>query len=292
LSYRHRVQDLTEDTELTPVDGGVLIRKTFGDSSIAQSVTLSPGVRRVDFAMDVDWHEREKLLKLCFDVDVAADRSAAEIQFGHVMRPTHTNTSWDAARFEICAHRWIHVADPGYGVAIVNDSTYGHDVTRRPRSRGGVTTAVRLSLIRAPRHPDPDADQGHHTLRCALVPGAQTADAIREGYRINLPERRAVGSPVSPLVSVDDDSFVVESVRLADDRSGAVVVRAYEAIGRHATARLRVAFPFDAVDVVDLLERPLSDVEAPHVVRNEIVLRVRPFQIVTLRLSRRSGAER
>jgi alpha-mannosidase len=81
----------------------------------------------------VDWQEREKLLKLGFALDVRADRSAAETQFGHVFRPTHTNTSWEAAKFEICAHRWIHVSEPGYGVAIANSSTYGHDVTRSIR---------------------------------------------------------------------------------------------------------------------------------------------------------------
>jgi len=282
--YRHRARELTDGT-VNPVPGGVRIDRKFGNSSISQEVTLSPGERRIDIDTDIDWHEREQLLKLCFDIDVAADRSAAEVQFGHVMRSTHTNTSWDAARFEICAHRWIHVADAGYGVAIVNDSTYGHDVTRRPRNGGGVTTVVRLSLIRAPRHPDPDADQGRHRVRCAVVPGAHTADAIREGYRINLPERRAPGATVAPLVSVDDDGTIVESVKLADDRSGAVIVRIYEGIGRHTTARVRIAFPFGRAQLVDLLERPMAETELLRATDNEITLRLRPFQIVTLRLS-------
>ena len=82
--------------------------------------------------MTIDWHERQKLLKLGFELDVHADRSAAEIQFGHIFRPTHTNTSWDFARFEICAHRFLHIGEPGYGVAVSNDSTYGHDVSRAP----------------------------------------------------------------------------------------------------------------------------------------------------------------
>ncbi|MFP3786328.1 glycoside hydrolase family 38 C-terminal domain-containing protein, partial [Burkholderia sp. SIMBA_024] len=113
-----------------------------------------------DLDFDIDWHERRHLLKLAFPLDVHADRSAAETQFGHVFRPTHTNTSWDAARFEISAHRWIHVAEPGYGVAIANESTYGHDVSRTTRADGGSTTTVRLSLLRAPVFPDPEADLG------------------------------------------------------------------------------------------------------------------------------------
>ena len=121
----------------------------------------------------MDWQESEKLLKLGFALDVRADRSAAETQFGHVFRPTHVNTSWEAAKFEICAHRWIHVAEPGYGVAISNASSYGHDVTRNVREDdGGTTTTVRLSLLRAPKFPDPGADQGRHELHVTIRPGA------------------------------------------------------------------------------------------------------------------------
>jgi alpha-mannosidase len=211
---------------------------------------------------------------------VTADRSASEIQFGHVFRPTHANTSWDAAKFEICAHRFVHVAEPGYGVAVVNDSTYGHDVTRRPRSGGGTSTVARLSLLRAPRSPDPDADQGHHHLRYALVPGAGIVDAVREGYGINLPERAVTGGkPVEPLVTIDDDGVIVESVKLADDRSGDVVVRLYEALGARTTATLRPGFAAIGARTVDLLERPLDDLVLSG---QGVAIALRPFQIVTV----------
>ena len=160
-----------------------------------------PGDRRVDIDTEVDWHETENFLKAAFPLDVHADRSAAETQFGHVYRATHTNTSWEAAKFEICAHRFVQVEEPGWGVAMVNDSTYGHDVTRTVRADGGSTTTVRLSLLRAPRFPDPETDQGIHRFRFALVPGADLGDAVREGCRINMPERRVPGdAAVAPLV--------------------------------------------------------------------------------------------
>ena len=280
--YRHVAVDLLDAAELSTVDGGVRVVRRFGESTVTQTITLDDG--RIDFDTDIDWHETEKLLKVGFDLDVMADRSASEIQFGHVMRPTHTNTSWDAAKFEICAHRWIHVGDAGYGVAVVNDSTYGHDVTRRARDGGGITTVVRLSLLRAPRFPDPDTDQGLHRLRYALVPGAGIADAAREGYRINLPPRSAAGAgPVAPLVSVDDDGVIVESVKLADDRSGDVVVRVYEALGRRAAPTIRVGFAASGVAMVDLLERPLGDAS---LVDGGVTVEVRPFQILTLRFAR------
>src|SRR5205814_9527411 len=133
-------------------------------------------------------------------------------------RPTHTNASWEAAKFEICAHRWLQVEEPGWGAALVNDSTYGHDVTRDVRDDGGTTTTVRLSLLRAPRYPDPETDQGVHRMRFALVPGADLADATREGYRLNLPERTVPGDAVvEPLVRVDHPGVVVSAVKLADD---------------------------------------------------------------------------
>ena len=282
--YRHQVRDLT-GTDSVEVDGDVVVvRRSVGDSTITQRISLSPGARRVDIDTEVDWHESEKLLKAAFPLDVHADRSASEIQFGHVHRPTHTNTSWDAAKFEICAHRWIHVGETGYGHAIANDSTYGHDVTRDTRPDGGTTTTVRLSLLRAPRFPDPDTDHGVHRLRYSLVVGAELGDAVREGYRINLPERAVEGSrEVRPLVSVDDDAVVVESVKLADDRSGDVVVRLYESRGGRARARLATSFPVAAVTRTDLLERPVEQAGGG---TDVVDLRLRPFEIATLRFTR------
>ncbi len=106
---------------------------------------------------EVDWHETEKFLKLAFPLDLHADRYASETQFGHYFRPTHTNTSWEAAKFEACNHRFVHLQEPDWGVAVVNDGTYGHDVTRAVRTDGdgGTTTTVRVSLLRAPASPTP-----------------------------------------------------------------------------------------------------------------------------------------
>jgi alpha-mannosidase len=233
----------------------------------------------------VDWHEREKFLKAAFPLDVRAAHSTAEIPFGHVERPTHTNTSWDAAKFETCAHRFLHVGEPDWGAALVNDSSYGHDVTRDVRPDGGTTTTVRLSLLRAARFPDPDQDQGTHRLGYALVIGADVTDARREGYRFNLPERAVPGSAtVAPLVSVDHEGVIVEAVKLADDRSGDVVVRLYESRGTRATATLTTGFPLASSLVTDLLERPLDDPSSHQHLENGVRLTLRPFQILTLRL--------
>ncbi|MFF4319658.1 alpha-mannosidase [Streptomyces sp. NPDC001568] len=291
--YRNKVTDLValdtmEVTEDGPDAATVTVTRSFGSSTAVQTITLRAGARTVDLVTDVEWHESEKFLKAAFPLDVAAERSAAETQFGHVHRATHTNTSWEAAKFEICAHRWIQVEEPGWGVALLNDSTYGHDVTRDVRPDGGRTTTVRLSLLRAPRYPDPETDQGRHTLRFSLAPGATIGDAVREGHALNLPERAVTGAgPVEPLLVVDEDAVVVEAVKLAEDRSGDVVVRLYESRGGRATANLTPGFAITAAVESDLLERPLagSAVAAP-TAAGRIALTLRPFQIVTVRLRR------
>ncbi|MFG2234578.1 alpha-mannosidase [Streptomyces sp. NPDC048723] len=291
--YRNRVTDLVELDRLEVTGSGprsatVRVTRSFGRSQAVQQITLRAGAKTVDIVTEVDWHETEKFLKAAFPLDVKAERTASETQFGHVYRATHTNTSWEAAKFEICAHRWIHAEEPGWGVALLNDSTYGHDVTRDVRADGGQTTTVRLSLLRAPRYPDPETDQGSHTLRFSLAPGAGIGDAVREGHALNLPERVVRGAgPVVPLVAVDEDAVVVEAVKLAEDRSGDVIVRLYESRGGRARATLTAYFPVAAAVESDLLERPLAGtavgVPTPE---GRVPLTLRPFQIVTVRLHR------
>ncbi|MEU6063919.1 glycoside hydrolase family 38 C-terminal domain-containing protein [Streptomyces sp. NPDC047082] len=289
--YRNMVTDLTDTDEVTPGEDGRSVRivRSFGASRVTQVLSLAPGERRLVLDTEVDWHETEKFLKLAFPLDLHVERYASETQFGHFHRPTHTNTSWEAAKFEACNHRFVHLEEPGWGVAVVNDSTYGHDVSRTVRTDGdrGTTTTVRVSLLRAPRFPDPETDQGVHRFRHALVPGAGIGDAVREGWRINLPERRLTGAhEVAPLVTVDDDAVVITAVKLADDGSGDVVVRLHEAHGGRARATLTAGFEVADVTATDLLERPWDEGALPQRDGDRIVVRLRPFELVTLRLRR------
>ncbi|MFF3748845.1 alpha-mannosidase [Streptomyces sp. NPDC002018] len=284
--YRHRHTDLTaadsvELVEEGPLRAAVRVVRRFGASRITQEIRLTADSRRIDVVTDIDWRESEKVLKAAFPLDVHAERSTAEIQFGHVHRATHENTGWDAARFEICAHRWLRVAEPGYGVAVLNDSTYGHDVTRTPHPEG-LGTTVRLTLLRAPHSPDPETDLGTHRFTYALLPGTSQEETVREGLALNLPLRVAAAPEQVPLVQVDHPAVTVEAVKLAEDRSGDVVVRLYESAGGRADATLRVGFPVVGARVTDLLERPLHDAETDE---EGLRLRLRPFQILTLRLT-------
>ncbi|MGW2290511.1 alpha-mannosidase [Streptomyces phaeochromogenes] len=288
--YKNRYTDLLDAESVTVVEedpllGAIRVERSFGKGSrITQTISLRAGSPRIDFETDIDWHEAEKFLKAGFPVDVRAAHSSAEIAFGHIQRPTHTNTSWESARFEVSGHRWVHIGEPGYGVAVINDSTYGHDVTRTVREDGGTTTTVHLSLVRAPRIPDPEADQGKHRFTYALLPGATIEDAVAEGYSLNLPLRVAdsAGTP-EPVVSVEGGGGVtIESVKLADDASGDVVVRVYESLGGRAQGTLRTGFPLAGAQLTDLLERPLTTADTEG---DSVSVTLRPFEIQTLRLA-------
>ena len=307
--YRKQVVDLdavdtVEVLDRGPLIGRVQVTRTFRSSSVTQVLELRAGSRRLDVVCDVDWHEHEQMLKVAFPVDVHADEVTREIQFGHLRSPIHTNTSWDAARFEVCAHRWIDVAEPGYGIALLNNCKYGHDITRT-RSEGPdgevPTTTLRLTLLRGARYPDPEQDQGRHRFTYSLLPHAGSlseAGVVAAGYRLNCPVRvveplradersgRLVGDGAS-VVTSDHPGVVVETVKAADDGGGDLIVRCYEAWGGRARAQLGFGFDVADVAVVDARERPGGAASA--LVRSgpavEIV--VRPFQILTLRVTPR-----
>jgi alpha-mannosidase len=281
IEYRLAGEDLTAVESLdvateTPEAVSLRLVRRFGASTVTQTLTLAAGSAALDIETHVDWHERQRMLKLGFPVDVHTTSARSEIQFGHIDRPTHTNTSWDVARFETSAHRWVHVAEPGFGVGVANDATYGHDITRHERAGGGTYSLVRQTLLRAPLFPDPEADQGEHTLRSSIVIGGVDA-AIEAGYRLNLPLRPAAAT-VEPLVASSSAGVVVETVKLAEDGSGDVVVRVYEAHGSRSSATLAVGFPYERIERTDLLERATGDATT--------ALALRPFELVTLRFVR------
>ena len=293
------VTNLTDGTPeiVRTEDGGigVVVRRSFGTSSAVQTLTLLPGDPRLQVQVEVDWKERDSLLKLAWPIDVHTDHAAFEIEMGHLVRPTHTNTSWDAHRFEVNAHRWVHVAEPGFGVAIANTQTYGWDVTRHARPGGGTYSVVRASLLKGARYPDPRTDVGQHSFRFTLRPGAGIADAVADGYAANLSPRTLTGNPVAPIVAVDGE-VAVEAVKLAEDGSGDLIVRLYEPYGRRATATLRAGFEATSVVETDLMEVELTPENpeqqvAPTAITTpfadgSVGISLRPFQVATLRWGR------
>ncbi len=242
--------------------GAVRFRRSFGASVIDQTMVLAAGSRRVDFVTEVDWHEDHKFLKVAFPVAVHAAAARFEIQFGHLARPTHANTPFEQARFEVCAQRWADLSEAGYGVALLNDCKYGYDV------RGHT---LRLSLLRAPTAPDPLCDRGRHRFTYALLPhGGDLTAVIAAGYALGAPlEVRTPGSAAAAASARPAEAF-------SDQRSSDPGLRRRDRQGRRRRAGrdragLRGArrappgaaltrVPCTAAVRTDLLERDGADV--------------------------------
>lgn len=284
-SYRLATTDIDGGTARLTETGAVHVVHPLAHGQVEQWIDLHPAGGAVRIRTRVDWHERHRLLKLAFPVAVHAHDAAYESQFGHVRRPLHTNTSWDAARYEVCAHRWVHVAEPGTGAAIVNDGLYGHDATRTTDDHGTVTT-VRQSLLRAPTFPDPDADQGAHEFVSVFAPAETTTDAARWGTIVGSPLREVNGSgPVAPLVASDGSDVVVSAVKLAADGSGDLIVRVFEQRGARCSNTLRFDVPLASLEVCDLVETAgggRADAATLTDART-VDLDLRAFEVVTLR---------
>ena len=169
-----------ELVEQGPLRWTLEIRRQILNSVTTQRISLTRGSARLDFDTVIDWRERHILLKVAFPVDILAPQATYDIQWGNVQRPTHRNTSWDWARFETCAHKWVDLSEGGYGVSLLNDCKYGHDIR---------DNIMRLSLLRAPTSPDPEADQGQHYFTYSLLPhaGGWEAGTAAEAYRLNDP---------------------------------------------------------------------------------------------------------
>ncbi|MCX7706554.1 MAG: alpha-mannosidase, partial [Anaerolineae bacterium] len=246
-------------------------------STLIQVVSLTALSPRLDFANEVEWHEDHKFLKVEFPLALRAAEATYEIQYGHIRRPTHWNTSWDMARFEVPAQRWADLSEPDFGVALLNNSKYGYGV------HGNV---MRLSLLRSPKEPDPTADMGHHAFCYALLPHPGTpreANVVMEAYRFNVPllvSRTAAEPTEASFFGVDTPAIVIDWIKKAED-SDALIVRLYEAAGTHARGRLSSPLPVAAAAICNLLEED----EAPVAWQDGgVTLDLRPFEIVTLKL--------
>ena len=270
--------------ESGPLRWTVEVKRMLLTSEITQRISLRHNAPRLDFDTTINWCERHTMLKVAFPVEVFSPVATYEIQWGNVQRPTHRNTSWDWARFETCAHKWVDLSEGDYGVSLLNDCKYGHDIH---------DNVIRLTLLRSPTLPDPMADSGEHRFVYSLYPhrGGWDEKVQAEAYGLNDPlfvfqtkdEGQRTDTSVaglSSLVSVSAPNVVIETVKRAEDGDG-IIVRLYESHRQRGAVTVRFTFAVKSAWETNLLEE--NQAELP-VASGAVSLNLRPYQIVTLRV--------
>ena len=280
-------QPLTDVSGVETVDDGarrgIRITRRYKRSTLVQKLWFYDDLARIDFDTCADWHEHHLMVKAAFPVDVQSERATYEVQFGTVERPTHKNTSWDRAKFEVCAHKYADLSDNGYGVALLNDCKYGYDI------HGGI---MQISLFKCGTNPNREADQGEHRFVYSLCPHegplAQT-DVAKEAYLLNDPLTAVAACgkkdriPASySILTMDSDHVLCEVVKEAE-KGEDLILRLYEYKNRKGSFNLTLGFDIEEVWTCDLLENKQRQLP----VNNHcITLPISNFEIVTLRIKR------
>ncbi len=283
--YKLKGYDVGGDVKITPVkDGtraGFSLERAYMHSTIKQTIWLYSESRRIDFVTDIDWHEHHQVLKTVFPFDLHATSATYDIQFGHVSRPTHQNTSWDAAKFETYAHKWVDMSENGYGVALLNDGKYGH---------GTEGSTLTLTFIKCATDPNPEADQGEHHFTYSLMPHTgdfREAGVIAESFALNQPlYEKKIGKQSGELpevysfVSADKPNAVITAVKKAENGDG-IIVRMYDSFDCRSNVTLCVPNSFKKAYVCDLMENELDEVKIEN---GSLTVPMSNFEIVTLKL--------
>ncbi|MCL4514717.1 MAG: discoidin domain-containing protein [Firmicutes bacterium] len=282
--------ELNKPTSISLVEAGPVravyrVKKTWSGSAFYQDITLYSEIDRIDVKMTVDWNESHKLLKVAFPLSVNPPKATYEIAYGAVERSTTRDNSFDAARFEVPGHRWADLSENGYGVSILNDSKYGWDA---------LNNRIRLTLLRAPKSPDPNADMGHHEFTYSIYPHGgdwKAANTVRKGYELNYPlialsaMPHAGSLPASfSFVSVDQPNVVISVVKKSEESaSNDLIVRMYETQGKEkTTAHLTFAAKVNAAKEVNLLEDPIGDAGFND---HQLTVELGKYEIKTFRVS-------
>ena len=282
--YSLKTYALDGKAKITPVvDGtraGFVIEKDYMSSTIKQTMWLYSESARIDFETEIDWHEHHQVLKAIFPVDVHALNATFDVQYGHVSRPTHKNTSWDAAKFETYAHKWADLSENGYGVAILNNGKYGHAVDGSKMS---------ITLVKSATDPYPEADQGVQTFTYSLYPHVddfRRGGVIEESFVLNQPlYEKAISANSGDLaesysfVSTDSKNAVITAVKKAECDDG-LVVRFYDAYDCKSRVTLTVPAVYSKAYICDLMENTIEEIP---VIDGRATVPASNFEIVTVK---------
>ena len=292
LTHADRVELVGADSRAP----SVRVTRTWQHSRFVQTISLRTGADHVDIDNEIDWHETHTLLKAAFPLAVSNDHATFEIPYGTIDRPTTRNNSWEKAQFEVPAMRWADLSGAGeggrvYGLSVLNESKYGYDATEN---------LLRLTLLRSPVWPDPEADRGHHHFRYALYPHNGTwkeAQTVRRGWEYNYPLTAVttIAHPgplpaVNSFASVAPENLVLTAMKKAED-ANALILRAYEWAGKATIARFRVPPGAASAVVTNLMESNETPTAGALDVAGDVVkVPIRPYEILTIRVDYPNGA--
>lgn len=286
MYYTEKFWEIGDGAEIAviekgPVRTGLRIRHKYLNSTIEQRVYLYANLPRIDLEHDIHWEEDHILLKLLFPTDIHANEATFDIQYGNVKRCTHANTSWDAAKFEVCMHKWMDVSEEGYGLSILNDCKYGCNV------REGV---IGLTLLKSATNPNPAADKEDHSFTFSLYPhegGWREAGTVAQAYYLNDPLQTIVKKSEGgtrakefSFVTCQAENVVVEAVKQAEKGNG-IVARLYECYDRRTETELRFGLPLRSAAVCNMLEEEAQPLAFE---KDTLKLSFRPYEIKTLLL--------
>ncbi len=260
--------------------GGVKVKSRFMNSTVTQEITLSHNSARIDFKTHVDWKEDHILLRAHFPTTVHTDHATFETQYGHISRPTHRNTSWDEAKFEVCAHKWADISEYGCGVSLLNDCKYGYSAL------GG---DLSISLLKSTTSPYTEADRGEHNFTYSLLVhdgDFRRAGVIEEAALLNNPVifKTVSGEGTLPevfsLAKSSSPSAVIDCIKKAED-SDATVLRLYESHNSKTVTEITLGFDAQKAYICNTLEEELEELPIKN---NTLSLNLSNFEIVTLKL--------
>ena len=261
-------------TESGGLRAAVRVSRRLQNSDFEQDIVLEAGSRRLDFVTRVDWHELHRLLKVEFPVDVQASEAINEIQFGYMKRPTHRSRPYDTDRFEVCNQRYSALCDESHGAAVLNDCKYGISMNGN---------ALQLTLLRAAASPEMRADNGPHTFTYAFTGWEGSfleSPVVQEAYDLNVPLQAVSGTcPSFSAFRADAANIFIDTVKPAEDGSGDIILRLYEAKRADTRCRLAVNIPASGACVCDMLENEGESLDL-----QDIRLRFHPFEVKTLRI--------
>ena len=265
--------------ESGPLRGTLRVTRKFENSEIVQDYSLTCGSRQLVIRTRVRWHGRRRLLRALFPLQIRSHEFWTETAFGAVARPTHRNTSWDQAKFEVPGHRWADLSEPNYGVSLLTESKYGYSAHQN---------VLAVTLLRSPIYPDPYADEGEHEFTYALYPhaGDWRNGTVRAAQALNAPLRPVFtssipGSAASAEWRLSNGTLELACLKRAED-SGNLILRLYEPHGNRGVATLKVGHAIRAAFIVNILEETL--VSLPITSDSQLEIEFRPFQVLTLRI--------